>query len=151
MQCFLSWLLLIAFSGAANSAALVPDGAAVARIRAGHHDCPHCILTNADLTNECVKHGNLEGAVFDGAKLVLMCMSYADFKGASFRGTDLSGANLAHARLDGADFAGAKLTITSIRGADLSRSRGLTQQQLDRACGNSQTRVPAPLRARTCS
>ncbi len=127
------------------------DPAAVASIRAGHHDCPHCNLAGADLTNTCVKHGNVQGAKFDDAKLVLMCMSYADFRGASFRHADLGGANLAHAKVDGADFTGADLSITSIRGTDLSRAHGLTQVQLDAACADAQTKVPAGLKAKTCS
>jgi uncharacterized protein YjbI with pentapeptide repeats len=132
-------------------AAVSPDRVAVESIKAGHHDCPHCDLSGADLTNQCVKQGNLEGAKFDSARLVLMCMSYADFRGASFRNTDLAGANLAHAKVDNADFSGADLSITSIRGTDLSRVIGLAQAQLDRACADSDTRVPAGLKAKTCS
>jgi uncharacterized protein YjbI with pentapeptide repeats len=128
-----------------------PDPVAIASIKAGHHDCPHCDLQNADLTNTCVKQGNVQGAKFDGARLVLMCMSYADFSGASFRNADLSGANLAHAKVDNADFTGADLSITSIKGTDLSRAIGLTQSQLDNACGDIETKVPAGLKAKTCS
>jgi uncharacterized protein YjbI with pentapeptide repeats len=136
---------------AAHAGPATADAAAVASIQAGHHDCPHCVLANADLTNQCVKHGNLEGADFDGAKMVLMCMSFGDFKGASFRNSDLSGANLAHAKLDDADLSGARLTIASIRAADLSHAKGLTQAQLDQACGDSETRLPAHLHVRICS
>jgi uncharacterized protein YjbI with pentapeptide repeats len=127
------------------------DPRAVASIKAGHHDCPRCELAGADLTNQCVKQGNLEGADFSGAKLVLMCMSYADFRGASFHAADLSGANLAHAKLGGADLSGATLSITSIKGADLTHAKGLTQTQLDQACGDTHTRVAAPLKVKTCS
>ncbi|HTQ14683.1 MAG TPA: pentapeptide repeat-containing protein [Rhizomicrobium sp.] len=128
-----------------------PDRKAVDWIKAGNHDCPHCDLAGADLTNTCVKGGNLEGAKFDGARAVLMCMSYADFKGASFRKTDLAGANLAHADVDDADFTGADLSITSIKGTDLSHARGLTQLQLDHACGDAETKAPQGLTVRTCS
>ena len=123
---------------------------AVASIKAGKHDCPRCMLAGADLTNQCVKDGNLEGANFDNARLVLMCMSFADFKGATFRGTDLSGANLAHAKLDGADLTGASMTITSIKGIDLTHAKGLTQKQLDAACGDADTKVPTGLVVKTC-
>jgi uncharacterized protein YjbI with pentapeptide repeats len=78
-------------------------------------------------------------------------MSYADFRGASFEGADLSGANLAHARLDDADVSGANLSITSIKGTDLTHTKGLTQHQLDEACGDTETRVSAPLRVKNCS
>jgi uncharacterized protein YjbI with pentapeptide repeats len=128
-----------------------PSQTDVSSIRAGHHDCPHCDLAGADLTNTCVKGGNLEGANFEGAHAVLMCMSFADFKGANFRKADLSGANLAHAKLDDADFTGAVLAITSFKGTDLTHAKGLTQSQLDRACGDADTKAPAGLHVKTCS
>ena len=148
---FLAYLVLLGLSAGSMAGGSSFDPAAVASIRAGHHDCPRCRLAHADLTNTCVKHGNLEGADFEGATLVLMCMSYGNYTNASFRGANLSGANLAHARLDGADLTGARLTITSIKGADLHRAKGLTQAQVDQACGDAETRLPAKLRVKTCS
>ncbi len=124
---------------------------AVASIKAGHHDCPHCLLAGADLTNQCVKNGNLQGADFDNARLTLMCMSFANFKGATFRGADLSGANLAGSDLDGADLSGANLTITSFKGTDLTHTKGLTQHQLDTACGDAKTKAPAGLTVKICN
>jgi uncharacterized protein YjbI with pentapeptide repeats len=141
-------LMSVAYGQGAQSAAYLE---AVASIKAGHHDCPHCVLAGADLTNQCVKDGNLRGADFDNARMVLMCMSFANFKGASFRGADLSGANLAHAILDGADLTGAKMTITSIAGTDLTQVKGLIQSQLDAACGDADTKAPAGMQVKTCS
>jgi len=128
-----------------------PDRAAVDHIKAGNHDCPNCDLRGADLTNTCVKKGNVAGAQFDGAKLVLMCMSYANFKGASFRNADMAGANLAHANVDNADFTGAKLDITSIKGTDFRRATGITQGQIDKACGDAETKLPDGMKVHTCS
>lgn len=127
------------------------DAAAVARIHSGIVDCPACNLRGADLTNTCVKAKNLMAANFDGAKAVLMCMSFANFTNATFRGTDLSGANLAHARLDGADMTGAILSITSLKGTDLTNVKGLTQTQLNQACGDDQTKVASGLKVHTCT
>ncbi len=139
-------LLLDAHCAAAASA----DARAIASIKAGRHDCPHCELAGADLTNQCVKGGHLESTDFSGARLVLMCMSYADFTGASFRDANLAGANLAHAKLDDADFAGADLTITSFKSTDLRRAKGLTQKQLDAACGDAETKLPQGLTIKPC-
>ena len=146
-------LLSAAVCGLTSSAQAQPaaDAAAVARIHGGIVDCAGCQLAGADLSNTCVKAHDLHGADFDGAKAVLMCMSYANFSGATFRGTDLSGANLSHANLDGADLTGATMTITSIKGTDLTHARGLTQQQLDAACGDAETKVPAGLAVHNCS
>ena len=128
-----------------------PDRTAVDSIHAGNHDCPHCMLAGANLDNTCVKNGNLEGADFSNVHAVLMCMSYANYTDVSFRGANLSGANLAHANLTGADFTGAILAITSFKGTDLTKTRGLTQAQLDSACEDSETRVPTGLKAHMCS
>jgi uncharacterized protein YjbI with pentapeptide repeats len=127
------------------------DPAAVARIHAGIVDCPGCQLQGADLTNTCVKARDLTGANFDGANATLMCMSFANFTRATFRGTDLSGANLAHAILDGADLTGAVMSITSLKGTDLTRVKGLDQKQLDQACGDAETKVPAGMKVRSCT
>ena len=126
------------------------DAGAVAKIHGGIVDCAGCDLSGADLSNTCVKQHDLTGANFNGADATLMCMSYANFTNASFRGTELSGANLAGARLDGADFTGAKTSITSFLGTDLRRVRGLTQAQLDVACGDSKTLLPPGLKVHTC-
>ena len=154
MVYILAFLLSWALPHPAHAAVATPAqfrAADVASIRSGKHDCPHCELAGADLTNTCVKHGNLEGADFDRANAVLMCMSYADFRGATFRKTDLSGANLAHANLDGADLSGAVMSITSLKGTDLTRAKGLTQHQLDEACGDAETKVPAGMKVKICS
>lgn len=144
-------LLFFLFAAPAFAASLpAADPAAVALIHSGIHDCKGCNLQGADLTNTCVKAHDLSGADFDGANATLMCMSYANFSGASFRGTNLSGANLAHADLDGANLTGAETTITSFKGTDLSRAKGLTQAQLDAACGDAQTRAPAGMTVHVC-
>jgi uncharacterized protein YjbI with pentapeptide repeats len=126
------------------------DPAAVARIHGGIVDCIGCNLAGADLTNTCVKERDLHGANFDGANATLMCMSFANFTNASFRGTELSGANLAGAKMDGADLTGAKTSITSFLGTDLTKVKGLTQKQLDVACGDTKTRLPPGLKIHTC-
>lgn len=132
---------------AAHVASLGP----VERIRAGDHNCRGCDLHGADLSNQCVKGGDLTDADFDGVKALYMCMSQANFTNVNFRGADLTGANLAHSNLTGADLTGANLDITSIKGADLSRAKGLTQAQLDQACADHDTKVPAGLTAKSCS
>ena len=126
------------------------DPAAVARIHGGIVDCPGCRLMGANLYNTCVKEHDLRGANFDGANATLMCMSFADFRGASFRGTQLAGANMAGAKMDGADLTGALTSATSFLGTDLRKVKGLTQKQLDLACSDKQTLLPAGLKPRFC-
>src|ERR1700712_2707845 len=126
------------------------DPAAVAKLHGGIVDCVGCDLRGADLTNTCVKDHDLHGADFTGANATLMCMSFANFTGVSFRGTELSAANLAGAKMDGADLTGARTSITSFLGTDLRQVKGLTQQQLDVACGDARTRLPPGLVIHPC-
>jgi uncharacterized protein YjbI with pentapeptide repeats len=146
----LTFLLAILIATLCGPPALAADSAAVAKIHGGIVDCIGCDLRGADLTNTCVKEHDLHGANFDGANATLMCMSFANFTNASFRGTELSGANLAGAKMDGADMTGAKTSITSFLGTDLRRVKGLTQKQLDVACGDARTRLPPGLTVHTC-
>lgn len=128
-----------------------PDLAAVARIKAGEINCKGCNLTGADLSKTCVKYGDLSGARFDNVTAHYMCMSFANFREVSFRNADLTGANLGHSDLNGADLSGATLDIVNLKGADLSSARGLTQAQLDTACADNETKLPAGLVAKSCS
>jgi uncharacterized protein YjbI with pentapeptide repeats len=139
-------ILALTFSWPAPAA----DPAAVAKIHGGIVDCVGCDLKGADLANTCVKNHDLHGADFTGANASLMCMSFANFTGVTFRDADLSGANLAGAKMNGADLTGAKTSITSFLGTDLTQVKGLTQAQLDVACGNAKTRLPAGLKVHTC-
>ncbi len=145
------FLVLSALAPAQADPVLKADPKAVARLEGGIVDCPRCQLAGANLINTCVKAKDLHGANFDGANATLMCMSFANFRGASFRGTILDAANLASAKLDGADMTGARTSITSFSGTDLTRVKGLTQSQLDAACGDAKTKVPAGLKVHFCS
>jgi len=142
----LTLLLAPAFFGPA----LAADPVAVAKIKSGIVDCVGCNLAGADLADTCVKEHDLHGADFTGADASLMCMSFADFTGVSFRNTELSGANMSGAKMDGADLTGAKTSITSFLGTDLRHVKGLTQKQLDVACGDSTTKLPPGLHVHTC-
>src|ERR1700722_1515145 len=135
-------IVLVSIQTAAFAVESAPayDAAAVAKIHGGIVDCVGCNLKGADLSNTCVKAMDLHGADFDGANATLMCMSFANFTGATFRGTDLSAANLASAKLD----------ITSFLGTDLSKTKGLTQAQIDISCGDDKTKLPPGLKVHLC-
>ena len=146
MHKYLAFIALLLSNFPAHAA----DPAAVAKIHGGIVDCVGCNLSGADLTNTCVKEHDLHDADFDGANATLMCMSFANFTNASFRGTELSGANLAGAKMDGADLTGAKTSITSFLGTDLTKVKGLTQAQLNVACGDTSTKLPPGLKIHVC-
>lgn len=142
-------MIRIAFAAlfALSAAAFASDGDKTTAISTG---CPNCRLAGVDLSNECLKGADFRGANLDNAKLVLTCLSHAKLNNASFRHVDFSGANLGWTEMDGADLTYAVFTITSLKGADLSGAKGLTQAQLDLACGDAATKLPAGIHVKAC-
>ncbi|MET4519087.1 pentapeptide repeat-containing protein [Bradyrhizobium sp. I1.7.5] len=90
------------------------------------------ILAAADLAGAQLPYTHLRGATLTGASLAGAHLGLADLSNA-----DLSKANLSNANLTRADLTGADLT-----GAKLSTAKNLTQEQLDKACGNASTQLP---------
>jgi uncharacterized protein YjbI with pentapeptide repeats len=140
-------------------------------------DFEHARLAGADLSGAVMtkaggSRADFTKAVLKGAKMEKAEMARADFTGADFTGAMLLKAELGRALLndavlDGADltkaeiaraiFAGASLKGTDLTGAytylthfeatDLSVAKGLTQMQLDAACGDDKTVLPDGLTA----
>jgi uncharacterized protein YjbI with pentapeptide repeats len=79
---------------------------------------------------------NLEGAVLSKAKL-----SHANLKRA----------NLNNANLEMANLTDAALRLADLSGANLKGVKGLTQRQLDTACGDANTVLPKGLTVKSCS
>jgi uncharacterized protein YjbI with pentapeptide repeats len=94
----------------------------------------------ADLSYASLDGAVLQGAALEGAKL----------EGAQLQGADLSRTCLRGASLKGANLKGAVLEGSNLRGATLEGVSDLTQAQLDAACGDGLTRLPAGLSVRKC-
>jgi uncharacterized protein YjbI with pentapeptide repeats len=154
-----------------NLAALIPTGPAlaqnaaqIAKARAGA-SCPGCNLFQADFGGAEMKGRNFARARLRQADISAAVMNHTSFAGAdlrdvnayggvfssaSFAGADLGAASFVGAYLQGASFTGAKLGGTNFSGAEMDKARGLTQHQLDQACGDESTSLPPGLRLRTC-
>lgn len=98
-----------------------------------------------NLLSANLKNAQLQGASFGSAELEHADLSGADLSGANLMHTDLDGANLSGANLTGTLMIGASLSGANLDGANLENARNLTQQQLDGAHGNAETRVPPSL------
>lgn len=98
-------------------------------------------LEGADLHRADLCRAKLHGAELRWADLHRARMCRADLEGADLKEADLHRADLSGANLRGADLRGADL-----RGADLRRAKGLTQAQIDAACGDPSTRLPHGLK-----
>jgi uncharacterized protein YjbI with pentapeptide repeats len=107
-------------------------------------------LRYANLTSN-LSDANLSGADLRGANLNNAYLGSANLSGAHlFRanlgGANLGRANLISANLSGAHLSGANLSDANLSGADLRDDLGvvvgLTQTQLDEACGDANTKPP---------
>ncbi|WP_417470189.1 pentapeptide repeat-containing protein [Maricaulis sp.] len=157
-------LVAIAILLSASAAANAQDAAQIARVQAGQ-SCPGCNLFQAelsyrdlpdiDLSGSRLRQANLALATmnrtrFDNANLSVANMFGARFSRASFRNADLSHAVLVGTYFGGADLSGANLAGANISGAEMALAVGLTQTQLNQACGDASTELPAGLRVRPC-
>jgi uncharacterized protein YjbI with pentapeptide repeats len=100
-------------------------------------DLSKAYLAEADLSNANLIKADLSAAILRRASFYGAGLDEADLSGADLRGASLNGANLTDA-----DLSGAKLNGTNLFKANLSGARGLTQQQLNQACGHPATKVP---------
>jgi uncharacterized protein YjbI with pentapeptide repeats len=112
-----------------------------------------CVNLNSDFT--CKVHKDLRKKGLKG------CTSYDCFgagqkvakityNGVNLRGADLSGAlliaaDLSNNDLSGVNLIGADMRDTNIRGANLENSIFITQQQVNSANGDANTKLPASL------
>jgi uncharacterized protein YjbI with pentapeptide repeats len=159
-------ILAAAISLAALAAlpAVAQNAAQIDRARAGA-SCPHCNLFQADFSNLELKGRNFAGARLRQADMSAAVMNHttlagadlrdvnaygAVFTGVSFAGANMTNASLVGTYLQGANFRGANLSGVNFSGAEMDRAIGLTQSQLNEACGDQATRLPNGLRLRSC-
>lgn len=105
------------------------------------------IFTNAELQRADFTGAKLDKANFEKAELGRANFDKADLTGASFSLSNLSRANLAGATVHGPiGFDRAFMFLTRIEGMDLSAATNLSQSQVDLACGDKSTKLPAGLK-----
>jgi len=103
-------------------------------------------LSLADLTRANLVRANLTKAHFISANLTKANLYQADLSEATLLMANLTDATLGKANLTKASLGGANLTKAILLRANLTDARGLAQEQLDGAFGDSQTMVPTGLR-----
>lgn len=144
--------------------AFAQNAGQIAAVRRGA-SCPGCNLFQADLSGLEKTGQNLSRSRLRQADISLAVMNRASFAGADMRdvnayggvfsSANFAGANLTNASfvgtyLQGARFVGANLAGVNFSGAEMDRAVGLSQRQLDGACGDEATRLPRGLRIPAC-
>lgn len=156
---FLAALML-----ALTAPAIAQNSGSISRVQSGA-SCSGCNLFQANLSYRDMPQVNLSGSRLRQADLSLSTMNRANFRGtdlstanlfggrftsANFSNANLQNANLVGAYFGRANFSGANLTGAILSGAEMERVQGLTQRQLDVACGDGATRLPPGLRIPVC-
>lgn len=156
----LSALAALAWAGAAAA----QNPAEIDRVRGGA-DCRGCNLFQADFAYQSIRNVDVSGSrlrqsdltasVMDGTNFSNTDLSVAEayggrFTRANFSGADLTDSSWVGAYLGYADFTGAQLDGAVLAGANLEGAHGLTQSQLNRACGDAKTVLPAGLHIPAC-
>lgn len=101
-----------------------------------------------ELQRAIFSNAQLQGANFEKADLSRVIFDKAVITGSNFMYANLSRAALSKAIFEGGlDFKNAFFLFARIEGVDLSQAQNLTQQQMDMACGDSSTKLPAGLTA----
>lgn len=134
------------------------------RVRAGA-SCAGCDLFQIDLSYQNVSGRNFTGsrirqadftiaiadrANFTGANLSLTNMFGARVTGANFTGANLDGASLVGVHFGSARMTGARMEGANLSGAELANAQGLTQAQLNTACGDATTTLPQGMTIPAC-
>ena len=112
-------------------------------------------LIRADLSR-----GEFNGSIFNDSNLISVSAEGANFSGSHFANARADHINLTDANLNktllhdvkfgNAIFEGTTLKEADLSGADLRNVTGLTQAQLDTACGNYKTRLPVGMSLAYC-
>jgi uncharacterized protein YjbI with pentapeptide repeats len=154
----------ILLSAAIAAPAFAQNASQIASVKAGR-SCAGCNLFQADFDYEDISGKNLSGSRirqsdmslstadrtnFSRADLSLANMYGVRATGANFTRANLSQASMVGGYFSGSNFAGANLTGANLSGAELAGARGLTQAQLNSACGDRETTLPHGLQIGAC-
>lgn len=136
----------------------------ISKVKSGE-SCPGCNLFQADLSYMTLKDLDLSGSRLRQASLSLATTQKMNFSRANlsvsnmfggvftdalFINTNLQDASLVGSTFKNATFIGANLSGANFSGADLSGATGLTQSQLNAACGDNTTRLRGNLTIPRC-
>jgi hypothetical protein len=112
---------------------------------------PKTYLSKVKLAQADLNRANLSGADLTGADLSGARLFMADLSGANLFRANLSGVILSMSDLSGADLRWADLPGDNLSEADRPQAIGLTQEQLDKACGDNETKLLPGLTVPICS
>ena len=133
----------------ASLAGAKADKANFARIEGYRTSFAGMSAPGASFASAELQRADFSGAVLTGTDFQKAELGRVNFSKANITGTSFPMANLSRAELRGATFEGpidltdAFLFLARMEGLDLSKATGLKQLQIDLACGDAATKLPA--------
>lgn len=133
----------------------VRGGAACAGCDLFQADLSYRNLARRDFSGARLRQAEIQvvtadGANFRRANLSLANMFGGRFSHADFTDTNLERATFVGAYLGGARFGGAVMAGANFSGAEMADASGLSQAQLNTACGDGSTTLPPGMTIPTC-
>ncbi|WP_417835824.1 pentapeptide repeat-containing protein [Thalassospira tepidiphila] len=111
-------------------------------------NCKDAVLRRCNLVAADFGESNLDNANLAASRLSGARFNKAMMRNTVFLGSDLSNANFRGLTMVNCDLSGTNLAGTDFRDADLSGTRGLFAEQIQRARVNANTRLPHDLKLR---
>lgn len=111
-------------------------------------NCKNAVLRRCNLTGADFIESNLDNANLAASRLSGARFNDAMLRNTVFLGSDLSNASFRGQRLLNCDLSGTNLAGTDFRDADLTGTRGLFAEQIQRARVNANTHLPRNLKLR---
>ena len=157
-------ILLVAALAALASPALAQSAGQISQAKAGA-SCPGCNLFQADLSGVELHGRNFGKARLRQSDLTMAVLGRSNFASAdlrdvnafagvfsssNFAGADMTNSSWVGAHFGGANLRGAKLSGANFSGAEMAGATGLTQSQLNAACGDGATTLPGGLTVPAC-
>jgi len=136
----------------ASLAGSIASGARFARVEAYRTDFSRISAEDASFEGAELQRSNFKDAKLSNVNFTKADLGRSQFDGAEVGGSRFSLANLARADFrasrfsSSVDFDRAFFFLTRVEGVDLSSATGLSQWQLDMACGDDKTMLPAGLK-----
>ncbi|WP_052065441.1 pentapeptide repeat-containing protein [Thalassospira australica] len=111
-------------------------------------NCKNAVLRRCNLVAADFVESNLDNANLAASRLSGARFNKAVIRNTVFLGSDLSNANFSGLRMVNCDLSGTNLAGTDFRDTDLSGTRGLFAEQIQRARVNANTRLPRNIKLR---
>lgn len=126
------------------------EGCDLFQVDLSYQELPGLDLSNARLRQADLSVWTFDKSRFTGANMSIVNAFGVRAEHSDFSKVDFADATLVGGAFGGSDFTGAKFDNANLSGSDFATAKGLTQVQLNTACGDAATKLPKGLKLAAC-